>query len=109
ANGYPFELLTESSVNLADDEPLLEMMRLAGFNRVFLGIETPVEESLLEAKKSQKRGNLLESVKTIQRHGIEVMAGFIVGFDNDPEDIFQSQIDFIRRSANPPREGGFLY
>src|SRR5262252_1920701 len=88
-NGYPFELLTESSVNLADDEPLLASMRDAGFNRVFLGIETPVEESLHEAQKSQNRGNLVESVRTIQRHGIEVMAGFIVGFDNDPEDIFE--------------------
>jgi radical SAM superfamily enzyme YgiQ (UPF0313 family) len=80
----PFSLLTESSVNLADDEPLLEDMREAGFRRVFLGIETPVEESLKEAQKSQNRGNLLESVKKIQSYGMEVMAGFIVGFDNDP-------------------------
>jgi radical SAM superfamily enzyme YgiQ (UPF0313 family) len=108
ANGYPFELLTESSVNLADDEPLLASMRDAGFHRVFLGIETPVEESLHEAQKSQNRGNLLESVRTIQRHGIEVMAGFIVGFDNDPEDIFERQIDFIRRSAIPMAMVGLL-
>jgi radical SAM superfamily enzyme YgiQ (UPF0313 family) len=107
-NGYPFELLTESSVNLADDEPLLAIMREAGFNRVFLGIETPVEESLHEAQKSQNRGNLIESVRTIQRHGIEVMAGFIVGFDNDPEDIFERQIDFIRRSAIPLAMVGLL-
>jgi len=96
ANGYPFSLTTESSVNLADDEPLLESMRQAGFRRVFLGIETPVEESLKEAQKSQNRGNLLDSVKRIQSYGMEVMAGFIVGFDNDPEDIFDRQIDFIR-------------
>jgi radical SAM superfamily enzyme YgiQ (UPF0313 family) len=108
ANGYPFELITESSVNLADDEPLLATMRDAGFHRVFLGIETPVEESLHEAQKSQNRGNLLESVKTIQRYGIEVMAGFIVGFDNDPEDIFERQIDFIRRSAIPLAMVGLL-
>src|ERR1051326_3723146 len=107
-NGYPFELLTESSVNLADDEPLLANMREAGFNRVFLGIETPVEESLHEAQKSQNRGNLVESVRTIQRHGIEVMAGFIVGFDNDPVDIFERQIDFIRRSAIPLAMVGLL-
>jgi radical SAM superfamily enzyme YgiQ (UPF0313 family) len=107
-NGYPFELLTESSVNLADDEPLLAIMREAGFNRVFLGIETPVEESLQEAQKPQNRGNLVESVRTIQRHGIEVMAGFIVGFDNDPEDIFERQIDFIRRSAIPLAMVGLL-
>jgi len=107
-NGYPFSLLTESSVNLADDKPLLENMREAGFRRVFLGIETPVEESLKEAQKSQNRGNLLDSVKRIQSYGMEVMAGFIVGFDNDPEDIFERQIDFIRRSAIPLAMVGLL-
>src|SRR5204863_1630406 len=98
----------ESSVNLADDEPLLDNMRQAGFRRVFLGIETPVEESLKEAQKSQNRGNLLESVEKIQSYGMEVMAGFIVGFDNDPVDIFQRQIDFIRRSAIPLAMVGLL-
>jgi len=108
AHGYPFSLLTESSVNLADDEPLLHSMRDAGFRRVFLGIETPVEESLKEAQKSQNRGNLLESVAKIQSYGMEVMAGFIVGFDNDPEDIFERQIDFIRQSAIPLAMVGLL-
>ena len=108
ANGYPFSLITESSLNLADDEALLEYMREAGFRRVFIGIETPVEESLHEAQKSQNRGNLVDQVKTIQSHGIEVMAGFIVGFDNDPEDIFQRQIDFIRKSAIPLAMVGLL-
>ena len=108
ANGYPFSLITESSVNLADDEPLLESMREAGFRSVFVGIETPVEESLKEAQKSQNRGNLLESVRKIQSYGMEVMAGFIVGFDNDPEDIFERQIDFIRKSAIPLAMVGLL-
>ena len=107
-HGYPFSLLTESSVNLADDDQLLESMREAGFRRVFLGIETPVKESLKEAQKSQNRGNLLESVSKIQSYGMEVMAGFIVGFDNDPEDIFERQIDFIRRSAIPLAMVGLL-
>src|SRR6186997_1526736 len=107
-NGYPFSLLTESSVNLADDEPLLEDMREAGFRRVFLGIETPVEESLKEAQKTQNRGNLLESVKKIQSYGMEVMGGFIVGFDHDPEDIFERQINFIRESAIPLAMVGLL-
>src|SRR4029078_8710336 len=98
-NGYPFSLFTEASVSLADDDDLLDAMRDAGFRRVFLGIETPVEESLKEAQKSQNRGNLLESVRKIQSRGMEVMAGFIVGFDNDPEDIFERQIEFIRESA----------
>lgn len=108
ANGYPFSLITESSINLADDEALLAAMREAGFRRVFIGIETPVEESLHEAQKTQNRGNLVDQVKTIQSYGIEVMAGFIVGFDNDPEDIFQRQIDFIRKSAIPLAMVGLL-
>jgi len=107
-HGNPFSLLTEASVNLADDEELLGNMRDAGFRRVFLGIETPVEESLKEAQKPQNRGNLLESVKRIQSYGMEVMAGFIVGFDNDPEDIFELQINFIRESAIPLAMVGLL-
>ena len=105
---YPFTLLTEASINLADDDQLLDGMRDAGFGRVFLGIETPVEASLKEAQKTQNRGNLLESVQKIQSYGMEVMAGFIVGFDNDPEDIFERQIDFIRKSAIPLAMVGLL-
>src|SRR5947199_2253840 len=108
ANGYPFSLITESSVNLADDEPLLESMREAGFRSGFVGIETPVEESLKEAQKSQNRGTVLDWVRKIQSYGMEVMAGFIVGFDNDPEDIFERQIDFIRQSAIPLAMVGLL-
>lgn len=107
-NGQPFSLLTEASVNLADDESLLATMREAGFHRVFLGIETPVAESLKEAQKSQNRGNLLDSVKKIQSYGMEVMGGFIVGFDHDPEDIFQRQISFIRESGIPLAMVGLL-
>lgn len=107
-NGHPFSFLTEASVNLADDHELLADMQRAGFRRVFLGIETPVEESLKEAQKSQNRGNLLDSVKRIQSYGMEVMAGFIVGFDNDPADIFERQIDFIRESAIPLAMVGLL-
>jgi len=107
-NGRPFSLLTEASVNLADDPDLLNQMRQAGFYRVFLGIETPVEESLKEAQKSQNRGNLLNAVKRIQSYGMEVMGGFIVGFDNDPDDIFQRQINFIRDSAIPLAMVGLL-
>ena len=95
-------------MNLADDDDLLTLMKDAGFRRVFLGIETPVEESLKEAQKTQNRGNLLDSVRKIQSHGMEVMAGFIVGFDNDPEDIFERQIEFIRASAIPMAMIGML-
>ncbi len=108
-NGFPFSFITEASVNLAEDDALLEMMRRANFRRVFLGIETPVEESLKEAKKGQNtRRNLLESVRKIQSYGMEVMAGFIVGFDHDPEDIFERQIRFIRESAIPLAMVGLL-
>src|SRR5207302_6578421 len=83
--------------------------RQSGFNRAFLGIETPVEASLKEAQKGQNtRHDLLDSVKTIQSYGIEVMAGFIVGFDNDPEDIFERMIHFIRESAIPLAMVGLL-
>jgi len=109
ARGQPFSFITEASLNLAEDEQLLGMMRDAGFRRVFLGIETPVEESLIEAQKKQNtRGNLLDSVELIQSYGMEVMAGFILGFDSDPEDIFKLQVDFIRESAIPLAMVGLL-
>ncbi|MGH9915581.1 MAG: B12-binding domain-containing radical SAM protein, partial [Pyrinomonadaceae bacterium] len=108
-NKNPFYFITEASVNLAQDDELLKMMKSARFRSVFLGIETPVEESLKEAQKGQNtRGDLLESVKKIQNYGMDVMAGFIVGFDNDPEDIFERQINFIRDSAIPLAMVGLL-
>jgi radical SAM superfamily enzyme YgiQ (UPF0313 family) len=101
-HGYPFAFITEASVNLADDEELLQAMRRAGFYSVFVGIETPAVESLKEAQKGQNtRRDLIDSIRKIQSYGMEVMAGFIVGFDHDPENIFDVQIDFIRQSAIP--------
>jgi radical SAM superfamily enzyme YgiQ (UPF0313 family) len=92
--------LTEASVNLAQDPELLELMVAAGFRKVFLGIETPSLESLTECHKLHNtRGDLLTAVRTIQRAGIEVMGGFIVGFDSDPRDIFKRQFEFIQRSG----------
>jgi radical SAM superfamily enzyme YgiQ (UPF0313 family) len=109
ANGFPFSFITEASVNLAEDETLLQSMEDAGFRRVFLGIETPVPESLKEAQKGQNtHRDLLDSVKKIQNHGLEVMAGFIVGFDNDPDDIFERQMQFIRDSGIPLAMVGLL-
>jgi radical SAM superfamily enzyme YgiQ (UPF0313 family) len=91
---------TEASVNLADDEPLMQMLVKAGFDTVFIGIETPNEESLAECNKQQnKNRNLLESVKRMQRAGLQVTGGFIVGFDNDTPSIFQRQIEFIQESG----------
>ncbi len=100
AKKYPFSLFTEASVNLAKDEELMQLMTSAGFDSVFLGLETPAEESLMECGKHQNRSiDLLQAVKTIQRHGMEVMGGFIIGFDNDPPNIFERQIKFIQNSG----------
>jgi radical SAM superfamily enzyme YgiQ (UPF0313 family) len=91
---------TEASINLADDQLLMSKMVEAGFNKVFVGIETPDEECLAECSKQQnKNRNLMEDVKRIQRMGLEVLAGFIVGFDHDRQSVFQKQMDFIQRSG----------
>ena len=91
---------TEASINLADDKPLMNFMAAAGFDQVFIGIETPDEGSLAECNKSQnKNRNLVEDVKILQRAGLQVQGGFIVGFDNDTPSIFQRQIDFIQKSG----------
>jgi len=97
---HPFTFNTQASINLADDKKLLQLMAEAGFTAVFVGIETPDEESLKECGKFQnKNRNLIESVKIIQNTGMEVQAGFIVGFDSDKTSIFQRQIDFIQKSG----------
>lgn len=105
----PFQFYTQASVNLAADEDLLKLMREAGFDSVFLGIETPIDESLKETKKLQNvKYDLLESVHKIQKAGMEVMAGFIIGFDNDPIDIDRHLIDFIQDSGVPVAMAGLL-
>lgn len=92
--------ITEASINLSDDAELMDLMVQAGFVSVFVGIETPSEESLAECHKVQnKNRNLVESVKRLQRNGLQVMGGFIVGFDSDTPSIFQRQIDFIQNSG----------
>ncbi len=96
--GVPFS--TEVSIDLADDEQLMHMMVEAGFHTVFIGIETPDENSLAECSKKQNMNrNMIEDVKRMQRVGLQVHGGFIVGFDNDTPDIFQRQIDFIQKSG----------
>ena len=97
---HPFALSTEATVNLADDEQLMQLMVKAGFNQVFVGIETPNEDSLVECNKlPNKNRDLVALVKKIQNHGLEVQGGFIVGFDSDPLSIFKSQISFIQKSG----------
>jgi radical SAM superfamily enzyme YgiQ (UPF0313 family) len=97
---HPFTLSTQVSINLADDEELMRLMATAGFDSVFVGIETPNEESLAECNKHRNRNrDLIASVKRIQNHGLQVQGGFILGFDSDPVSIFRSQIDFIQNSG----------
>jgi radical SAM superfamily enzyme YgiQ (UPF0313 family) len=93
-------LFTQLSINVADDEELLRLMVKAGFDRVFIGIETPNQGSLEECNKSQNENrDLVAAVKKIQNFGMEVQAGFIVGFDSDPATIFREQIEFIQKSG----------
>jgi len=97
---YPFLFLTEASINLADDDKLMELMTEAGFNRVFIGIETPHEDSLIECNKKQNRNrDLATSLKKIQNRGFEVQGGFILGFDSDSSSIFKNQINFIQKTG----------
>jgi len=91
---------TQVSIDLADDEPLMQMMVEAGFDTVFIGIETPDEVSLTECnKKLNQNRDMVEDTRRIQRAGLRVEGGFIVGFDNDTPSIFQRQIDFIQKSG----------
>jgi len=99
-SGAEMGFTTEASINLADDTELLDLMREAGFVRVFVGIESPESLSLEGCQKVQNTGReLLSSVRTIQNAGMEVLGGFIVGFDADGPDIFERQFDFIQSAG----------
>jgi radical SAM superfamily enzyme YgiQ (UPF0313 family) len=99
AKHYPFKFMTEASVNLADDDELIESMVNAGFDAVFIGIETPDEKSLAACGKKQNvKGDMVSAVGKLHRSGLMVSGGFIVGFDEDQKDIFERQIQFIRNS-----------
>ncbi len=95
---YPFTLLTEASTDLAGDKELMRLMSTANFYKVFLGLETPSEEGLQECGKYlNTQIDLVDAVKSIHGHGMQVMGGFIVGFDSDTEGIFDAQIAFIQQ------------
>ncbi|HEX2962479.1 MAG: B12-binding domain-containing radical SAM protein [Bacteroidota bacterium] len=97
---YPFYFSTEASINLADDELLMQLMIRADFDAVFIGIESPNKESLVECNKTQNSSrDLISCVRKIQASGLEVQGGFIVGFDNDPPSIFDKLTDFIQESG----------
>ena len=113
ARQYPFSLYTEASVNLAGLDDLLDAMVAAGFTMAFLGIETPNRAALLKTKKAQNTNRhdddyLLNAVRKIQAKGLEVTAGFILGLDNDREDVFDAQIDFIQQAGIPVAMVGLL-
>ena len=104
-----FDFNTEASLNLADDPELMHLMKDAGFVSVFLGIETPDVSGLIASNKLQNtRRSLLESVATIQSFGMQVMGGFILGFDTDNDDIFDRMVDFIEKSGIPIAMVGLL-
>ncbi|MDO8743435.1 MAG: DUF4070 domain-containing protein, partial [Candidatus Azambacteria bacterium] len=97
---YPFDFNTQASINIADDTELMDMMVKAGFCAIFVGIESPNEESLKECGKVQNiNRNLLESIKTIQNHGLQVSGGFIIGFDKDTPSVFNQMYLFIQKSG----------
>ncbi|NOZ87930.1 MAG: DUF4070 domain-containing protein [Deltaproteobacteria bacterium] len=109
ANGRPFDFYTEASINLADDPALIQNMINAGFRSIFVGIETPSTEALQEAGKKQNLAvNLQEAIDSLTKCGLEVMGGFIVGFDTDTPAIFEAQRTFIQSCAIPLAMIGIL-
>lgn len=111
--GYPFHFYTEASVNLAKLEPLMDAMVEAGFNMTFLGIESPNPEALLKTKKVQNTSRddedyLLHAVRTLQKKGIEVSGGFILGLDGDGPEVFDAQVELIQQAGIPMAMVGLL-
>lgn len=99
-HSYSFQFGTEASLNLADDDELLQLLKDANFDWVFIGIESPNEESLMETKKLQNlKRDILSSVHKIYSYDIDVLGGFIIGFDNDTKEIFERQYEFIVASG----------
>ena len=101
-HSYPFSFTTEASVDLADDEELMAAMATCGFRRVFLGIETPDQESLLVTNKLQNvRSPLAGAVDRITAHGLQVMAGFILGFDGEQPGAGERITAFVNNTGIP--------
>ena len=108
-HGFPIEFMTEVSLNVAQDDELLALMKQAHFTTVFVGIESPRAASLQESNKTQNtREDIVTSVHRIQAAGIEVMAGMIVGFDSDDPSIFEEQFRFIQQARIPISMTGML-
>ncbi|MBS0249371.1 MAG: DUF4070 domain-containing protein, partial [Proteobacteria bacterium] len=110
ARGYPFEFSTEASMNLADDDDLLEMLKQTNFFALFIGIESPDPETLRQTSKKQNiRRNIAENIHKLYGYGLFVTAGFIVGFDNEKGFIGDAMADFIEECAIPVSMVGLLY
>jgi hypothetical protein len=110
AKGFPLTFAAEMTLNVADKPQLLELLRKANFTSVFVGIESPRMDSLLEAKKNQNaRKPLMDSIRKIQSHDLVVVAGMIVGFDHDDTRIFQEQFDFLMEAGIPFTTSGVLF
>lgn len=106
---YPYQLLTEASIDMGNDDELLDLMEEAGFRFVFIGIETPDSDTLQSINKMHNvRANVLGNIRKIQRRNMEVMGGFIVGFDTDPENIIDLQMEFIQKAGIPGAMAGIL-
>ncbi len=105
ARGYPLKFATEASIDLAEDDELLQLMADANIDEVFIGIESPNEDALRETKKIQnltdRHGSLLDKVHRVQSFGIEVWCGMIVGFDTDDESVFELQRRFLSQARIP--------
>jgi radical SAM superfamily enzyme YgiQ (UPF0313 family) len=110
AHDYPFEFSTEASLNLADDDELLEMLKQCNFFAIFVGIESPDPETLIQMRKKQNtKRNIPECIQKIYSYGIFVTAGFIVGFDNEKGSIADSMAELINECAIPISIVGLLY
>jgi len=109
SRGYPVDFNTEVSLNVANDPELLGLMRAANFTTIFIGIESPRHDSLRETRKNQNlRGDMIDSIRRIQAHGIQIQAGMIVGFDADDPTIFREQLDFVQNARIPISMTGLL-
>jgi radical SAM superfamily enzyme YgiQ (UPF0313 family) len=110
AHNWPFELSTEASINIADDDELLGQMQQAGFASLFVGIESPDEETLRHMQKKQNtKRKLAESLEKIYAHGMFVNTGYIIGFDTERASVAEGMLELIEASATPVNMVGLLF
>ena len=108
--GHPFAFSAETSLNLADSDETLDLMRRSGFFATFIGIETPDTQTLLSVQKKQNVGRgITESIRRIYRAGIFVNAGFIIGFDAESDSVAEAMARCIEEAAIPVCMVGLLY